>query len=438
MNVHVSPGPVSGTLRVPASKSHTIRALLIASLAEGTSTLHGALRSGDTQSCITVLRQLGIAIRTDVSAVQPERAVDLTVTGGRWREPADALDCGNSGTTLYLALSLAALCEFPVRFTGDQQLQRRSAGPLLRALQAAGATVVCEHDNECVPLTVTGPLAGGPVEIESPTSQYLSSLLLAAGLTPRGMQIDVPLLNERPYVSMTLDWLDRQGIHYTRDAWHRFEVQGGRRYRRFDHHVEGDYSSATFLFVAAALCGSEVTVVGVDADDSQGDKQVLTILEELGCTATRGSSEVTLRGPDGGRLSGGAFDLNDMPDALPALAIAGTCCSKPLRLFNVPQARAKETDRITVMREVIEELGGSAEELSDGLVIRPRRLCGGTVHSRGDHRVAMAAAVAGLIAPEGVTITDAEVASITFPGFYELLAEAGAGVEVTHPKRPEM
>lgn len=429
MNVRVVPGPLSGSVRVPASKSHTIRALLIASMAEGTSTIRGALRSGDTESCISILRQLGVSIQTDVSASHPATALDITVAGGPWRQPPAPLDCGNSGTTLYLALSLAALYPFPVSFTGDEQLQRRSAGNLLHALEDVGATVRSERGNDCVPLTITGPLSGGPVTVESPTSQYLSSLLLAAGLTDEGMQIDVPLLNERPYVEMTLDWLARQGMAVRRDTWHRFEIDGGNSYRPFDHTVEGDYSSATFLFAAAAVTGSTISVEGLQPGDSQGDRQVLAILEELGCTVEREETRATVSGPAAGTLAGGEFDLNDMPDALPALAIVGTCCSEPLRLVNVPQARQKETDRITVMRTVIEQLGGSARELPDGLIVEPGRLSGGTVHSRGDHRVAMAAAVAGLAARDAVTVEEAEVASITFPGFYELLRVLGAELE---------
>lgn len=428
MNVRVSPGSVSGTVRVPASKSHTIRALLIASVAEGTSAIRGALRSGDTESCISILRQLGVSIQADVSASHPSTSLDITVAGGPWRQPPAPLDCGNSGTTLYLALSLAALFPFPVSFTGDAQLQRRSAVNLLRALEDLGATVRSERGNDCVPLTITGPLSGGPVTVKSPTSQYLSSLLLAAGLTDQGMQIDVPLLNERPYVEMTLDWLARQGVTVRRDTWHRFEIDGGHSYRPFDHTVEGDYSSATFLFAAAAVTGSTISVEGLQSDDSQGDRQVLAIFEGLGCTVVREETRATVNGPADGTLAGGEFDLNDMPDALPALAIVGTCCSEPLRLVNVPQARQKETDRITVMQTVIEQLGGTARELPDGLIIEPGRLSGGTVRSYDDHRVAMAAAVAGLAASAPVTVEAAEVASITFPGYYELLRSAGVDV----------
>ena len=418
---------------MPGSKSHTIRALLVAALAGGGSCVTGALDSQDTAACIRILRELGVEIdveRADGTA----GGLTLRVTGrdGRFAQPDGPLDCGNSGTTLYLALSAAALQGFPVTFTGDEQLQRRSAGPLLAALESMGARVERQGSRDCVPLTLTGPIEGGAVSIECPTSQYLSSLLLAAPLTPRGMQIDVPLLNERPYVELTLSWLAGQGVAYERDGWRRFSVPGGASYRGFERRVPADFSSATFFLAAAAVTGSRLALGGLDMDDSQGDREVVRILERLGCSVETADQRVTIAGsgaPTG--LAGGEIDLNAIPDALPALAVVGTTCTEPLRLTNVPQAREKETDRIAVMARVIGDLGGHAEELPDGLVVHPRRLRGGTVDSAGDHRVAMAAAVAGLCAEGPVTVTNAGVAGITFPGFFELLASAGARVETS-------
>ncbi|MFW6261604.1 MAG: 3-phosphoshikimate 1-carboxyvinyltransferase [Spirochaetota bacterium] len=441
MNVTVHPGTLSGTLPMPGSKSHTIRALLVAALARGESRISGALDSADTAACIRILRELGVEIQAE-DADGAAAGLTLRVTGrdGRFAPPAGPLDCANSGTTLYLALSAAALQDFPVTLTGDEQLQRRSAGPLLAALESMGANVERRGTGDCVPLTVTGPIRGGRVSIECPTSQYLSSLLLAAPLAPAGMEIDVPLLNERPYVGITLSWLDGQGVAYERDGWSRFAVAGGGAYRAFERRVPADFSSATFFLAAAAVTGSRLTLNGLDMDDSQGDREVVRILERLGCAVEVGEQRVTIGGPGspattgahtGARLAGGEIDLNAIPDSLPALAVVGTTCAEALRLTNVPQAREKETDRIAVMARVINDLGGRAGELSDGLVVHPARLKGGTVDSAGDHRVAMAAAVAGLCADGPVTVTNAGVADITFPGFYELLASAGARVEAS-------
>jgi 3-phosphoshikimate 1-carboxyvinyltransferase len=165
-------------------------------------------------------------------------------------------------------------------------------------------------------------------------------------------------------------------------------------------------------------------------DDSQGDKEVVRILARLGCEVTTGDGAVTIAGPGARGLTGGDVDLNAIPDALPALAVVGTRCGRPLRLLNVPQAREKETDRIAVMAEALGRLGAKAEELRDGLIVHPSALHGGSVDSAGDHRVAMALAVAGLCADGPVTVTNAGAASITFPGFYKMLASAGARLHI--------
>jgi 3-phosphoshikimate 1-carboxyvinyltransferase len=340
--------------------------------------------------------------------------------------PDAILDCGNSGTTLYLALGLAAIGAFPVEFDGDGQLRKRSAAPLLAALEAGGVSVT-RKNGDCVPFALEGPFADGrgaplPIEISCPTSQYLSALLLVAPATERGLAISVPLLNERPYIDLTMSWLDRHSVRYERRGYEHFTVPGGQSYKPMDVNIPADYSSATFFAVAAAMTGGTVTLVGLDPDDPQGDKEVLTVLRELGASVHVGSDGITVKGP--AQLAGGTIDLNSMPDALPALAIAATTAAAPLRLVNVPQAREKETDRIRVMREVIEAIGGEAEELADGLVVQPKRLKGGTVSSYGDHRVAMAASIAGLSTEQPVHVTDAGVATITFPGFYELLESA--------------
>ncbi len=423
MNITVQPGPLSGRVAVPGSKSHTIRALLVAALAHGTSRITGALDSEDTAACVRILQAMGV--RIDARPAEGSLAIEVAGSAGRLSPPEATLDCANSGTTLYLALSLAALQSFPVRFTGDAQLQRRSAGPLLAALEAGGARVDREN-GDCVPLTVTGPVAGGPVTIECPTSQYLSSLLLAAPLCERGMQITVPLLNERPYVEMTLGWLEEQGVTVTRNGWTRFDVPGGRRYASFTRRVPADFSSATFFLAAAAATGSRLALDGLEMTDTQGDREVVHVLERLGCRVETDAHSLTITGP--GTLAGGEVDLNATPDALPALAVAGTRCRQELRLVNVPQAREKETDRIAVMARAINDLGGRAVELPDGLVVHPQTLRGGTADSAGDHRVAMALSVAGICAKEAVTVTNAEVASITFPGFYDQLAACGASL----------
>jgi 3-phosphoshikimate 1-carboxyvinyltransferase len=333
---------------------------------------------------------------------------------------------GNSGTTLYLAAAVSTLAEGITVFTGDEQIRRRSAGNLLGSLEDLGAYARSTRANGCAPLILRGPLRGGKTGIACPTSQYLSALLLACPLATSVTSIDVPLLNERPYVDMTLWWLDSQGIEYTRERYSRFRLAGRQSYRPFREQLPGDYSSASFLFCAAAITGGSVTLTGLDPADPQGDKGVLDILETLGCEVRWADKTVTLTGPGaaGGTLHGGSFDLNAMPDALPALAATGCFCDGELSLTNVAQARRKETDRIAVMTELLRSLGADVRELPDGIVVvgGGRKLnAHEAVRGYGDHRVVMALALAGLGSATGVTISDAEAAAVTFPSFFTTL-----------------
>ncbi len=411
---------LSGAVEIPASKSHTIRALAIASLAEGESRLARPLRSRDTDACVNVCRGLGARVEA--------AGDDLLVRGvaGAPAAPDDVLDVQNSGTTLYIALGMAALLDAAAVFTGDEQIRRRPAGPLLAALNDLGARAWSTRGNGAAPIVVQGPLRGGRTRIECPTSQYLTSLLICSPLAREPVEIEVPLLHERPYVHMTLGWLDEQGVRYERKDLDWFRIEPRQRYRAFEKRIPADFSSAAFFMVAAAVTGSELTLLGLDMNDAQGDKAVARMLEEMG-------AEVAVS-PEGLRIAGrglkaGEFDLNATPDALPAMAVAAAFADGETRLVNVPQARLKETDRIAVMCEELTRLGADCEELEDGLIVRGGGLRGGRARGHGDHRVVMALAVAGLASPEPVVVDTAEAAAITFPNFAELLQSAGGDIE---------
>jgi 3-phosphoshikimate 1-carboxyvinyltransferase len=423
------PSKLAGSILVPASKSHTIRALLIASLAEGKSRIRNPLDSADARSCIEVCRLFGARIEEDTSA--EGRHIHVEGTGGNIRVPEGLVDVGNSGTTLYLAAGIAALAGGEITFTGDSQIQARPAGNLLKSLEDLGARVRTERGNGCAPFTIRGPLRGGETVIECPTSQYLSSLLIAAPLAAGTTRITVPLLYERPYVEMTLKWLAEQGISLERQGLERFTVPGGGRYKAFDKLVPGDFSSAAFFLCAAAVTGSTLTLQGLDMTDSQGDKEVVNILASMGCKVEINGTDIKITG---GPLQGRDIDMNAIPDALPALAAAACRAEGTTRLLNVPQARLKETDRIAVMAAELTKMGAEIRELPDGLEVRGRGpgrnapLRGASVDGHGDHRVVMALAVAALGAEGETAIGTAEAAAVTFPEFFALLEKASTGI----------
>jgi len=416
------PPVVKGRLLIPASKSHTIRALLIAAYAGGESRLRQPLMSLDTSSCRRAIETLGAKVKSG--------AEDWVVSGlGGMACPAGGIDVGNSGTTLYLTTALAALGSVPVRFDGDKQTRRRSAAPLLTALRHLGAQVASTRGGYA-PFTVTGPLKTGRVELECQVSQYLSALLLAVPLIGENEEnrtvITVKSLNEAPYVGITLSWLESQGIRYEREGWREFSIPAGQHYKAFDRAIPADWSSAAFFLVAAAITGGTLLLEGLDVNDSQGDKEILDMLERMGCLTESLPNAVRIRGRP---LTAAVLDLNDMPDALPAMAVAGCFAEGITKLVNVPQARMKESDRIAVMCAELHKLGFDARELPDGMIIhgkRPRpgsgRDCDGAMlDGHQDHRVVMALAVAALGCRGRVSIRGAEAADITFPGFFELL-----------------
>ena len=423
MNLNVERSALGGSVRIPGSKSHVIRALAVATLADGTSHIYEPLDSLDTRACVRVCEGLGARIRLGEDWL-------VEGVGGKPACPDDVLDVGNSGTTLYVTLAMAALGSGWSVFTGDEQIRSRPAAPLLKALGDLGAEAWSTRGNGRAPLLVRGPLKGGSAAIECPTSQYLTSLLLSSPLAEGDTDIEVLSLNESPYVGMTLGWLDEQGIPYERDGFERFHVTGGQAYKPFKKTIPADFSSATFFLVAAAITGSEVTLVGLDRDDTQGDKAVVDMLAAMGAEIEWLDDGLRVRG---GALKGGEFDLNATPDALPAMAVAGCFAEGETRLINVPQARIKETDRIAVMREELTKLGASVQELPDGLVLEGGELTGDTVSGHDDHRVVMALAVAGLGAAGRTVVTTAEAAAVTFPDFVELLNTLGARIEAEKP-----
>jgi 3-phosphoshikimate 1-carboxyvinyltransferase len=432
MTVTISPRPFNKTVRVPASKSHTIRRLLIAAFAKGVSVIEHPLDSLDARSCLAVCRALGAEIvETTERDGTGIAAWTVKGIGGRGGILADGkpLDVGNSGTSLFLALAMASLGDKSVTFTGDAQIARRGAGPLLQALRELGVNVVAAQ-NGCVPITVRGPWRGGNCAVECPTSQYLSALLLAAPLAPPGVvsEIEVPLLNEKPYVGMTLSYLDAQGINYKKAAdFSRFTVYGGSEYAPASGPVCGDFSSAAFPACAAAVSGGSVTLLGLDPDDCQGDKAFFSMLRQMGARVEwerRCDGGWELRVAAASKLRGGAdFDLNETPDMLPAAAVAAAYAEGETCLVNVEHARIKECDRIAAMKAELTKLGVDCAERPDGLVIRGgKKPRGGSVDGHGDHRVVMALAACAAGAAGEVSVSTAEAADVTYPGFLGLLA----------------
>ncbi len=419
MKLLVRPSRVHGEIAVTGSKSHTIRGIAAALLAHGTGTLVAPLESADTRSTLEAAKRFGATVRE-----LPGEWV-ITGTGGRFADPGAPIDMGNSGTGLRMLTALAATQPFAIGFDGDASLRTRLMSGLFGALEELGARVTSTN-GKC-PFTVAGPLRGGHAAVDGTTSQFLTALLFALPTLAEDSVLDLPFLHEKPYIGITLKWLEELGItvRHSDDLLH-WEIPGGQRVGGFCRVIPADFSTAAFPLLAGALVGDGVIIRNLDFSDVQGDRKVFGYFERLG-TRLRYGDELLVE--PASRLTGCEIDLNETPDALPVMAVVGALASGETRLVNVPQARVKETDRIAVMHEELAKMGADITELADGMVIRGGKLHGAKVHSHGDHRIAMALAVAALAADGETEIEEAEAAAVTFPGFVDAFQQLGAAFE---------
>jgi len=418
----VRPSELSGSITVPPSKSHTIRAVLIAALAAGESVIRRGLFMGDGASAIRAAASLGAYIEIN------NGDTFVKGVGGDMNLGSDVIDMGNSGTGLNLFCSAAALGSRSRRFDGDASLRTRPMRPLLNALEQLGASVIVEGVLQDLPFVVRGPLTGGRAEVDGISSQFVSSLLFAAPLIPNDSHITVQNLHEQPYVEMTLWWLSKQGIEFEHSKeFTTYKIIGAQKYKSFETVIPADFSSAAFPAVAAAICGEPIELKGLDFSDPQGDKIVFDHLETMGAKVERDDGTVRVTGGD---LRGAIIDLNSAPDALPALSVAAAAAKGETAFINVAQARIKETDRISVMVSELQKMGIEARELPDGMVVRGGRLQGARVNGHYDHRIVMALAIAGMNAEGETEIETAEAAGITYPGFVEDFRHIGADIRV--------
>jgi len=421
MKFKVKPSSIKGTTLVPASKSHTIRAVFIAALSDGVCVIKNPLESSDGRSALSTVKAMGAGVEVINGDWH------ITGHGGDIIAPAVPVDVGNSGTSARFSLSFASLCDSPITITGDEQTRSRPMGPLLTALSNLGVEIKSAGGK--LPATVKGPVMGGETEVNGKTSQYLSSLLIHAPLAKKDCVLKLDGLNEKPYVDMTLAWLDRMGIEYDRDGYDMFKVRGNQKYSAFSATVPGDFSSATFFACMGAIPGNSVTLQGLDMEDTQGDKAIFGYLEAMGAKVSidREKMEVIVTGDV---LKGVKLDLNSTPDALPAMAALSALADGVTELGNVPQARIKETDRISVMAEELGKMGIKCDEKPDALLVHGGKPIGSQVSGHGDHRVVMSLALLGS-ASEGVTeIETAEAVNITFPTFAKDFMACGGNIVV--------
>jgi len=408
-------GNVDLTVAPPPSKSYTHRAFITGALATGDTVVRHPLDSGDTRLTAAALRTLGVPLAWQQDEVR------IAGTGGALSCPAgNTLDLGNSGTSLRLLTSLALLCDHPVLLTGNNRMRERPIGPLADAIRHVGGTVTFTQITGYPPLRVGGNLTGGPVTIDgSVSSQFISSLLLVAPYAQNAMTVTVAgLPASRSYLDITVDVMRRFGAEVVQEPGYAFMVSNRHRYAGRKYAVEGDYSSASYFFAIAAICGGRVTVTGLAPASMQGDRRFLDALQAMGCAVLYGKDSVTVERAE--PLAGITTDMSSSPDTVQTLCVVAAVAESPSTITGISHLKFKESDRISTTAENLRRLGGDVQAGDDRIRIRPAALHGGTIDPAADHRTAMSFAVLGL-GIGGVTITNTECVDKSFPGFWQSL-----------------
>ena len=408
--------PPDCEVRVPGSKSITNRAVLLAALADGESTLDGVLFSDDTRYMLDAWHRLGI--ETEVA----EGAARCRVKGRNGTVPAAQADLfvGNAGTAMRFLVGALCLGHGRFRIDGTPRMRERPIQDLLDTLGQLGASARSESDHGTPPVVIDAAgLPGGSARIVGArSSQFLSAVLLVAPYARDGVRltVDGPLVTP-PYVDMTVAMMAAFGAHVERDGYRSFTV-APQTYRGRAYQIEPDASSAHYFLAAAALTGGRVRIAGLGRGSLQGDVHFVDVLERMGAGVVRGEDFLEVRGR--AMLDGVDADMNAISDTAPTLAALAPFAQRPVTIRNIAHARHQESDRVHAVATELQRLGVRVTEQPDGLVIEPSPIRPGTVETYDDHRLAMSFALIGLRVP-GIAIRDPGCVAKTFPGFFACL-----------------
>ncbi|MGA9048661.1 MAG: 3-phosphoshikimate 1-carboxyvinyltransferase [Dehalococcoidia bacterium] len=415
MRALISNSNIQGKVKAPSSKSYTLRGLICAALADGTSEIIGPLPADDTEAARQVLDKIGVRIEEGKDA--------WLVSGGHFKAPQSDMYCRDSAGTLRFMTAVCSLVPGRCYLTAGPSLARRPIGPLIDALQQVG--VNCRAEGGLAPVTVEGGLRGGTAVLPGNiSSQFISALLFIAPLAPQQMSVKLSSPPEStPYVMMTLDCMKEFGVEIRPDADMRNFLVTQKSYKPARYCVEGDWSSASYPLALGAV-GGEAQVVNLNMHSRQADRAIVDLLKRMGADIHTGRDCVTVKKSD---LKPLKADLSDCIDLLPT--VAALCAAAPgvSELSGIERARIKESDRIAAVSEGLARMGVGVSEGRYSLFVMGGRIKGATIDSKGDHRIAMAFSIPAVVAGDTI-VEGAECVSKTWPEFWEVLKSMGGEV----------
>ena len=426
VSIQVKRSKLSGVVRCPSSKSYTHRALAIASLAPGQSTITNALLARDTLATLACCRALG----AEIESKREGREVQVQGRTG-FEPPENVLNCENSGTTIRIMTAISGLVKKGhTVLTGDESLRRRPMQPILDALGPLGVEAYSTKMNGMPPLIVKGGgIKGGSALIDgSISSQFISGLLIAGIYANSEITLKIKGdLVSKPYVRATMATMENFGVRVDHEPGMLDYHIRNASYAPSRFDVPSDFSTAALILSAGALAGERLKVKGLNFSLPQGDSQIIEIMGRMRCAvkANRQRGEVVVA-QDGVSLEGGEFDLGDTPDLLPVVSILALKARSPVKVTGVAHARVKETDRVANIARELVKLGARVDEFHDGLTISaPKKLKNASLEAYNDHRLFMAFTIAAMLTERSI-VAGAESVDVSYPNFVSDMKELGA------------
>ena len=417
MNCKIQKSKLNGRIVCPPNKSYTHRAIFLAALSDGKSIVKKILRSNDTLATISACRGFGIEVEEMEDKVTINNTIDSTVANS-------IINAENSGTTIRIAIAIAALSGGNTTLTGDESLRKRPMQPILDSLETMG--VKTESDDGKPPIHINGKIEGNEITIKGNiSSQFISALMIIAPRLPEGLTINVDgELVSKPYVDLTIAIMKKFGVQVeTEEKYKKYHVIH-QIYKPTTFSIPSDFSNLALLLAANVMLGDGLKIEINLGDMPQGDEAIVDILEKLGVNVTLEDDIITTKSPI--LLKGGKFDLSNTPDLLPAIAVLALKSEKPIELFNVKHARYKETDRIAIMSRELKKIGLYVEEKEDGMILRKTEdVHSAELNSENDHRLFMAFSIAGMFVGE-CTVSDPDAVKISYPEFISDMKNVGA------------
>ncbi|MDF1796052.1 MAG: 3-phosphoshikimate 1-carboxyvinyltransferase [Coxiellaceae bacterium] len=398
-------------LTVPASKSHTMRAIWFAAMANGTSTIHNPLQSPDTDAMINACKSFGCFVSVTNKTLQ------ITGVNSQPKTPQQAINCGNSGQVLRFCSAMAALCDEPVTFDGDESIrQRRPMQAVIDGINQLGGKANSHHNNGLAPLNINGPCHAGDINISGQFAQPVSAMILLATQLDGTTTINAEPLIEPSWVNLTLHWLDKLNLDYQQPREGCYQIPGKQEIKAFETTIPGDFSSAAFPLVSAIIQRQAITLTGLNFNDPQGDKQLFYLLQSMGIPLDIQQDQIHYAGD--GEIRDGSYDIADFNDAIAILAVLACFAKDTVTITGAGNTQHKESNRLKAIAEGLNAMGIDITITTDGLVIEPNLLQAAMVDSYNDHRIAMALCIAGSVTTSGSSeIKQIECIAKSYPNF---------------------